>query len=157
MFSYSSEVSEDFKFKILFWWGRLGLVEDPWVKFMFAWIIFDAYLTEISQKDTDNQKLTYFFGKPNDFKTKTIADWKGLIMKRLALQKLSPVHDMRHGSNQIVEIEDDNNFEQIFRFVYQIRCNLFHGAKNLKNSRDHELVKAGGNFLIACINSWLNT
>ena len=37
--------------------------------------------------------------------------------------------------------------EGLLMTLYQVRCNLFHGAKSLRNDRDIELVKASAKIL----------
>lgn len=156
--SYTKEVNQDFKDRI-FWWrarlnnGKLRISQDPWVKFMLCWMIFDAYLTEISQCDRDCDKLNFFFNKDNDFKKQLLS--RGPL-GATELKKLSPVQDMRPGFlDKQVHLHDENNVEQVFNFIYQIRCNLFHGAKNVKDSRDYRLVDYSARLLQSAIDKWM--
>ena len=73
------------------------------------------------------------------------------------LKELSPIQDMRPNSNNMVHLNNENDPEQVFNFLYQIRCNLFHGAKNLKDTRDYELVSRGAKFLRAAIDNWMRS
>src|SRR3990167_7616718 len=134
--SYTNEVNEDFKERMVWWYTKLNNVklkiwQDPWLDFMLCWMIFDAYLTEISQSGLDCDKLNYFYQNKSDFK------------------------DMRPNSGRMVYLNDENSLEQTFDFVYQIRCNLFHGAKDIKNARDADLVSRGAKFLRFCIDRWM--
>ncbi len=154
--SYTSEVNQDFKKRMIWWFAKLKNIklkiwQDPWLDFMLCWMIFDAYLTEISQCDRDRDKLNYFYQNNNDFKSQILSKWSPVT----ELKKLSPVQDMRPNSNEAVHLNDENNLEQVFDFIYQIRCNLFHGAKNAKDARDYELVRHGAKFLRACIDNWM--
>lgn len=158
--SYTTEVDQDFKVRMVWWYGKLNNIKlqiwkDPWLDFMLCWMIFDAYLTEISQKGSDREKLNYFYQNTSDFKTRISGKWISLSGYALRLKKQSPVEDMRPNSNKIVELKDENDLQQVFNFVYQIRCNLFHGAKSIKNPRDAELVSGGAKFLRACIDAWM--
>jgi hypothetical protein len=40
--------------------------------------------------------------------------------------------------------------------LHQIRYNLFHGAKDIKNPRDVALVRCGAEFLRTSIDYWIN-
>ena len=44
-------------------------------------------------------------------------------------------------SNKAKEIGNIENLGEVLEVIYQIRCNLFHGAKDLEDERDHDLVK----------------
>src|SRR3989338_284155 len=154
--SYTNEVNQNFKERMVWWYAKMNNVkkkiwEDPWLDFMLCWMIFDAYLTEISQCDRDRDKLNYFYQNNCDFKTRLLS--RGL--NATELKKLSPIQDMRPNSNRTVYLSDENNLEQVFDFMYQIRCNLFHGAKDIKNARDADLVSRGAKFLRFCIDRWM--
>ena len=155
--SYTNEVGQDFKERMFWWYTKLNNVklkiwQDPWLFFMLCWMMFDAYLTEISQCDQDHAKLKFFYENDNDFKTRLLGGGKlGVV----ALKQLSPVQDMRPNSNILVHLNDENDVEQVFNFIYQIRCNLFHGAKNVKSSRDYELVNSSAKFLKSAIDRWM--
>lgn len=156
--SYTNEVSQNFKERMVWWYAKLNNIklkiwQDPWLDFMLCWMILDAYLTEISQSGSDGNKLSYFYQNKNDFKDRTLQKWDSL--KPVKLKELSPVQDMRPNSNRMVHLNDENSLEQTFDFVYQIRCNLFHGAKNAKDARDYELVSRSAKFLRACIDNWM--
>jgi|SRR3989338_5166603 len=132
---------------------KLKIWHDQWLDFMLCWMIFDAYLTKISHCDKDRDKLNYFYQNKNDFKDCILQKWNSL--KPLKLKGFSPIQDMRPNSSRVVYLKDENSLEHTFNFVYQIRCNLFHGAKDIKDTRDAELVRHGVKFLRACIDYWM--
>ena len=160
--SYTSEVNQDFRNKIVWWYAKLKNVklkiwQDPWLDFILCWMIFDAYITEISKCTQDCDKLNYFYNNKNDFKN-IISDndnWGSLSGYRIKLKKLSPVSDMRPNSNRPVHLNDENNLEQTFKFIYQIRCNLFHGSKDIKNTKDADLVRYADKFLRSSVDYWM--
>lgn len=154
--SYTNEVGQNFKERMVWWYAKLNNIklkiwQDPWLDFMLCWMIFDAYLTEISQCDRDRDKLNYFYQNDCDFKKHLL----GRGLNAVQLKKLSPVQDMRPNSNKMVYLHDENNLEQVFDFIYQIRCNLFHGSKDVKNARDFELVRYAAKFLRSSIDNWM--
>ncbi|MDP3996778.1 MAG: hypothetical protein Q8P86_03750 [bacterium] len=158
--SYTNEVDQGFKTRMAWWYFKLNNVklkirQDPWLDFMLCWMIFDAYLTEISQSGSDRDKLDYFYQNRSDFKDRILKKWNSLSGYALTFKELSPIQDMRPNSNGMIYLNDENSLEQTFDFVYQIRCNLFHGAKDMKNDRDAELVSRGAQFLRFCIDRWM--
>lgn len=69
------------------------------------------------------------------------------------LKNLSPIEDMRpNHRGEYKKLNDTNNFEEVVMFIYQIRCNLFHGSKNPMNDRDANLVEISGLLL----EKWIN-
>lgn len=158
--SYTSEINQGFKERMAWWYFKLSNVklkiwQDPWLDFMLCWMIFDAYLTEISQSGLDRDKLNYFYQNKCDFKDRILLKWNSLSGYAVKLKELSPIQDMRPDSNRTVHLKDEKNLEQIFDFVYQIRCNLFHGAKDIKNPRDAELVRLSAKFMRTSIDCWM--
>ncbi|MFA6594162.1 MAG: hypothetical protein WCT16_02780 [Candidatus Buchananbacteria bacterium] len=157
-FPKTNEVSEYFKGRITWWYQTTlnnvkfkQLLNDHWLKFILYWMIFDAYLTEISQNSQDEQRLKYFFENSSDFKSHIVN--KKISAKEL--KKLSPVRDMRPNHNERAVLNDENDLEQVFRFLYKIRCNLFHGAEDIKNTKDDSLVREGAKYLELVIESWI--
>lgn len=158
--SYTNEVNQNFKQRMVWWYAKLNNVkrkiwEDPWLDFMLCWMIFDAYLTEISQCDRDREKLNYFYNNKNDFKDSILNKWDSLSGYVIKLMDLSPIEDMRPSSNKMIYLNDENNLKQTFNFIYQIRCNLFHGSKDIKDTKDAELVKHAAKFLRSSIDYWM--
>ncbi len=158
--SYTQETNQSFKDRIAWWYAklkniRLKIWKDPWLDFMLCWMIFDAYLTEISQCEKDRDKLNYFYQHNTEFKKQILKNWQSLLGYVTSLKRLSPVKNMRPNSRQTVSLTNENNLDEVFNFIYQIRCNLFHGAKNVKNERDAELVRYGAKFLRCCIDVWM--
>jgi hypothetical protein len=51
------------------------------------------------------------------------------------------VVDMREPGNESKKKKYDDSFESLIRTIYQIRCNLFHGRKDIEeNKKDFGLV-----------------
>lgn len=158
--SYTSEVNQDFKKRMVWWYAKLNNIklkiwQDPWLDFMLCWMIFDAYLTEISRSGIDRDKLNYFYRNKCDFKNHILTKWNSLSGYVSKLRELSPISDMRPNSKRTIYLKNEKNLEQTFDFVYQIRCNLFHGAKDIKDAKDAKLVRYGAKFLRTSINCWM--
>lgn len=145
-----------FRYRISWWHLRAKKEKDPWIRFVIYYFIFDAYLSYGSQSGNDAKKLKWFLTHKNPLKSSFDGCWKTrLLPQARALKALSPVFDMRPGSSKKAELKDENNYEEIFNFIYQIRCNLFHGSKDRMSSRDSSLVFHAGEFLRDAINWWI--
>ena len=141
------------------WALKAKLTDDRWVRFVLYWMIFDGYLTEMSGSGSDEKKLQWFFNNENEIKSLIPGCW-GLgspyaPISFVTLCNFAEVKDMRPGSIKVVRITDRNNIEEVIRFIYQIRCNLFHGAKNVNDPKDDGLVFYSGALLKSLIESWL--
>ena len=67
--SYTNEVNQGFKERMVWWYAKLNNVrlqirKDPCLDFMLCWMIFDGYLTDMSQLGSDRGKLNYFYQIP---------------------------------------------------------------------------------------------
>lgn len=116
---------------------------DPFIKFFFFFMCFDAWITAESGLDRDIDKIKWFLSNDNCLKNK----WQEVQASRVKsllneLQQYSPIYDMRpNHSNKKRELNDITNLDEIIWFIYQIRCNLFHGAKSPANTKDRGLVE----------------
>ena len=158
--SNTNEINQSFKERMVWWYAKLNNVklkiwQDQWLDFILCWMIFDAYLTEISQIGVDRDKLNYFYKNKSDFKDGVLQSWNSLMVYINQLKELSPIQDMRPNNNNKIYLKDENNLEQVFDFIYQIRCNLFHGSKDIKNQKDFELVRYADKFLRCSVDYWM--
>ncbi|MBI2012230.1 hypothetical protein HYS91_05695 [Candidatus Daviesbacteria bacterium] len=133
------------------WWKLKGQGErDPFIRFFFFYVCFDAWITAESGKDSDRDKIRWFLENDNCLKEQRFGFWNASRAQSLLknLRNLSPVEDMRPGrKGKYKELKDINNLEEVVWFIYQIRCNLFHGSKDPINSRDASLVELSGELL----------
>ena len=122
--------------------------EDVFVRFFISYMCLDAIMTEGSQEDRDQSKLEWLIENENVLRhafTEGRFDKSALI----DLKRLSPVADMRpRHSNNAVKLEAVSNFGEVVRFIYQIRCNFFHGGKSDQEERDRLLITHAGQFLM---------
>jgi len=107
---------------------------------IYTWIAFEAYCCS-------EFPLWKVEDRNNTFSSKFQSFFENMEMpERLneALSKLykNPIKDMRPNSRKPpIQISDKSNLKQIIDIIYRIRCNLFHGGKEMNNQRDIELVK----------------
>ena len=122
---------------------------DTFIKFFFFYVCFDAWITAESGQDTHTAKIKWFLEKDNCLKSKWKDIQSSVTKSWLAnLKNLSPVEDMRpRHRGRKVYLNDTENLEEIINFIYQIRCNLFHGSKDSMNSRGSNLVELSGELL----------
>jgi hypothetical protein len=133
------------------WWQVKGQKEsDPFVKFFIFYVCFDAWITAESGKDSDRGKLHWFTSTNNCLKERRLDFWRSPQTQALlkSLQMLSPVEDMRpNHRGEYKALNDINSLEEVVNFIYQIRCNLFHGSKSPMADRDAQLVDLSGRLL----------
>ncbi len=132
------------------WWKLKGEREsDPFIKFFLLYVCFDAWITAESGKDADFDKLNWFFKNDSCLKNQWLGIQSNPVKSWLRnLKNLSPIEDMRprHRSKKIY-LNDIEDLEEVVRFIYQIRCNLFHGSKNPMDNRNTSLVELSGRLL----------
>lgn len=149
-------MDQQFKDRISWWHLRVKKEKDHWIRFILYYFIFDAYLGENSGKSNNTKKLKWFLNNPNPLKDSFSDIWDNKLLPEVkVLKSFSPIKDMRPNFNEKVALNDENNLKEIFQFIYQIRCNLFHGAKDRMDDKDSSLVESAGNFLRYSIDWWL--
>lgn len=99
--------------------------------------------------------MRWFLDNDNPLRKSFNGCWETrLLPEAKALKSLSPILDMRPDFTREVFLNDETNLEEIFNFIFQIRCNLFHGSKDMTNGKDSNLVKYAGDFLKDSIDWW---
>lgn len=145
-----------FENRLSFWYSKAKREKDPWVRFLLYYIIFDAYITQYSGQNKDAEKLKWFIENSNSLRDSLSDSWTTKLLPEVnALKSFSPIQDMRPNPSADTVLKDTDSYKEIFNFIYQIRCNLFHGSKDLRDSRDSNLVFHGGQFLKFMIDWWI--
>lgn len=127
------------------WFERAQSAEDPFDRFIYLWIAFDAFATNYSEKEWPKQV------RQNIQEDLLLIDcyassMRGnLFFQKIGeLQKLCPIYDTRkrflRDPRYSVTINDPNNFKEAVEVIYKIRNNLFHGGKSPNAERDKRLV-----------------
>ncbi|MBU2483431.1 MAG: hypothetical protein KJ760_20285 [Proteobacteria bacterium] len=121
--------------------------KDVFIAFFIYYMCLDAMLTAESGIDSDSGRLKWLIRTKNELRQAFEDD--ALDKSSLSeLKRLSPVYDMRPGHlTESVALNDIGNFKEVVDFIYQIRCNFFHGGKSLQENRDIEIVTYAGKFL----------
>ena len=134
------------------WYEKAQNAEDPFDKFIYLWIAFDAFATNYSEKEWPKQ-IRKSIEKDPMLTNCYISLMKNNHFSRKIreLQKLCPVYDtrkkFRNDPRHSVTLSDPNNFEELINVIYKIRNNLFHGGKSPDEERDKELVSLAFNIL----------
>lgn len=144
-----------FKERILEWHLKAKEQTDEWIIFILYYLIYDAYLTQGSSKNEWRAKLNWFIDSNDSLASTAQLSLVNLESTLIALKEDSPIKDQRPTPNGESYLSDIKNIKQIFEFIYQIRCNLFHGSKDVSNEKDNRLVLHGGRFLKTIIDKWL--
>jgi hypothetical protein len=119
---------------------------DNFDKFIALWIAFNGWANIETNKTKDSElikevsKSGGVLGKNYKRLLKDDSNFRSNVE---ALKSASPVYDMRYlnDSDKAKEISNIENLGEVLKVIYQIRCNLFHGAKDLEDTRDNNLVK----------------
>ena len=120
---------------------------DPFVRFFIYYMCLDAHMVSGSGADNDSQKLDWLKDTNNPLKQLFVnkefntSDLGGL-MQYPRIEDMRPNH-----RGEYKDLQDISNFNQVIDFIYQIRCNLFHGQKSPANDKDSTLVECAGRFL----------
>jgi len=104
-------------------------------------------MTAGSGSDSDTQKRRWLTSTDNPLRKY----WDSTPNKKVLLQGLKnigQVEDMRPAHRgEYKYLSDVNNFTEVIEFIYQIRCNLFHGGKSPVNAHDKRLVSLSSKVL----------
>lgn len=124
---------------------------NDYFKFAMVWMSFNSYyasrysrikreLNQIIEFAKDNKSF-YFSLKDNEF-SDILMEFKDTGWLFNEPGDRNCVANMRIGSNKKVYFKEGNqSCEDFFKVVYQIRCNLFHGSKEVSDDGNKKLIK----------------
>lgn len=145
---------ERLKSLIRTWRGKSHNEGDQFASFVFIWFCFNAWMEYISNENTDKKMINELAGRKHNMHSLFWAydaavsandeflkrDIKALVY----MSQEKPIEDVRKNPPKReppIIIKSENDFENIVRAIYRIRCNLFHGGKDADDIRDQVLVK----------------
>jgi len=133
---------------IITWWKIKSAEQtDPFIKFFIMYMCLDAWMTSGSMSDSDAKKLRWLKITDNPLKE----HWYNAPRKKIYLQglkKIGEVEDMRpNHRDEYKYLTNIDDFDQVIEFIYQIRCNLFHGGKSPVNTKDRRLATLSSELL----------
>lgn len=68
----------------------------------------------------------------------------------------SPVIDERSGNDARKWSTKKGHNITLFKAIYQVRCNLFHGNKLLSDERNQKLVREGADVILKVLNAFMH-
>jgi hypothetical protein len=141
------------------WFEKATGETDHFSKFVFLWICFNAWLDYRSGKETDRAMINWLISQSREnsdlvriFNTQKNVKRFNEALKILASH--SPINDSRNRRPSI-DIKDENDFENIVRGIYRIRCNLFHGGTEAHKSEDLKLIVIANEILLRWVGGLL--
>lgn len=132
---------------------------DDGDRFISLWIAFNGWMRSKFGEDLGDRCQIESVKKMQDFKEV----FNNLKIEepafRECLEKLEklPVVDMRFKNNREDIDRYDGSFESLIEVIYQVRCNLFHGRKNIdEDKKDFELVGLSYRTLLPLFKAYLS-
>lgn len=137
-------------------WKEKGDVEqDRFNKFFSYYIALNGlYENEFSEISSEKEKLSLLVSKyvcnPNFTLSINMHDYSHLTDHQLLNMKTNK-------DCKLYKLEDlkQGNIFSIFMAIYQIRCNLFHGGKCIRNENDVNIVSDANNILKQFLEKYL--
>jgi hypothetical protein len=143
----SVALGEDTRDLIARWMIAARQQRDPFVRFFITYMCLDAYMTAGSGCDLDKAKLKWLTETTNPLRD----NWTGTPRKTVPLRglvKVGRVEDMRpNHRGKYKYLNEPDDLHQVVNFIYQVRCNLFHGGKSAVNSHDRDLARWSADIL----------
>lgn len=138
---------------LISWWKiEAEKQTDPFIKFFILYMCLDAWMTAGSLSDKDTEKIRWLTRTENPLKTYWVTTPRKSVSLN-GLKGIGQIEDMRpNHRGEFVYLDDLDDFESVIKFLYQIRCNLFHGGKSPVNSNDRRLVSLSSKLL----QNWLD-
>jgi hypothetical protein len=142
------------------WYSKAKHQRNYFDRFISLWISFNAYYAYKDLEKSEQQQLKKFQKKHKaEFNSvcnySEFSEFKRYIDTKT--RNTGFIQDLRYGKDTDREIRNRKyysivtNFEQYIGCVYQVRCNLFHGGKNLEDGQDEEIVKLAYKSLLKLI------
>lgn len=131
---------------------------DDGDRFISLWIAFNGWMRGKFGEGVGDRNQIESVKKMDDFKkvfNKLKTEEPGFRVNLKKLEKL-PVIDMRLKKNREDISTYDGTFESLIEVIYQVRCNLFHGRKNIEeDNKDIELMKLAYRILLPLFKAYL--
>lgn len=128
-------------------WYKYGLERgnDFFGRFIMHWIAFNwLYAETYRQGERENIKA---YCKANEHRLKK---YDAFSTEAIQVFMQQPVRDSLRGYKRLdvfQNLKRNNSIEALLLTIYQVRCNLFHGLKNIHRDRDIQLVRASAEIM----------
>jgi len=127
------------------WYAKAKRESDSFSKFIFLYFCFNAIITNLSDEETDRAALNWIYANENILRrvSEECLQNPGIARGIRQLQTIGSIPTYRRptpmGPDRL-EIENPASIESVLNFIYQVRCNLFHGRKAPDDYYDKRLV-----------------
>ena len=113
-----------------------AIQDNAFFKFVATWVAFNAFYAEMFPElsGQDRNQVEKYSDLPE---TKKIH----LALLKDQQYKAAVLFFCMQGVRDLAKPRDLYDTQTIFKQVYKVRCNLFHGGKLPKNPRDYSLVE----------------
>lgn len=132
---------------------------DDGDRFISLWIAFNGWLSgKFGEGEIDANKIKSV-KKMQDFKEVFNHLRETDIAFKKSLDKLEgmPIAIMQVRKNREQIYKYDGTFESLIEAIYRVRCNLFHGRKDItEDKKDKELVKLAYRILLPLFKAYLS-
>jgi hypothetical protein len=127
-------------------------------QFMAAWVAFNALYNWVCKYEPglgDKAKLLKFVRELTNASRihQELLRIDNGYKEAVSILKNKGIRDV--SKDKLVQITDDENFEEVILCVYQVRNNLFHGDKVVSNARDESVVRASFEIISKFMQQWL--
>ncbi len=138
---------------------RENEIIDDGDKFISLWIAFNSWLKhKYGESKNDNELLNEVIQNSDFEKAYKELEIHNIQFKRY-LDELAAfsVINMKHYQDRGKDLDYDGSFSSLMRTIYQIRCNLFHGRKDIEvDKNDQKLVELALKILLLMFKEYLN-
>ena len=119
--------------------------DDAIIRFMMYWIAFN-WLYSACEGEHDADKIEEFCERYFD----RLSGYPAFETEEFEVLRQKPIANVRTGGRngwlrrRLYSDDELLRMKGLFRTIYHVRCNLFHGSKSIHNERDMNLVRASG-------------
>ena len=131
---------------------------DDGDRFISLWIAFNGWMRGKFGEDMGDRNQIESVKRMRDFKDifNQLKEEDLSFKKRLDKFECLSVVNMQFKNGREDIYRYDGSFESLIEVIYQVRCNLFHGRKNIdEDKKDFELVKLSYRILLPLFKEYL--
>ena len=132
---------------------------DDGDRFISLWIAFNGWMRGKFGEDIGDRSQIESVKRLQDFKEVFTQLREDNLAFKESLDKLEglSVVNMQFRNNREDIYEYDGTFESLIEVIYQVRCNLFHGRKDIdEDKKDIKLVSLAYRILLPLFKSYLS-
>ena len=130
---------------VMRWYGKARRETDVFSEFVYLYFCINALMSNLSGERTDRGALNWLYTNDNPLRDvwerfhqrKSIDDCIARLRRLAPVPTHRPVHVPQH-----LVISDAGAMNEVMDYIYQVRCNLFHGRKDPQDNMDAAYVRA---------------